>query len=194
MVNKFILGIANFGNEYLGKKLDWIKCFEILDEFEKLGGELVDTANDYGNSVEIINKFIQDKNSKLKIIYKHDGTLNEYKTGLKCENLNTNNLFAFMMRTKRICTGEDKNILFGQSIYYPEELNPDSKVIEIPNCSIWDAYLPIMHLHAKIFVRSNYRINPEFQIKRKELIDGYIIGVENVEEVRKNMEKFNGHY
>lgn len=192
MTNKFILGSANFGNEYLGKNLSEKECFNILEEFEKLGGEFVDTANDYGNSAEIINKYIEEKNSKLKMIYKHNGELNDWLTGLSLDKINRNNLFSFMSRSKIVYTDIDNKVLSGQSIYYPHELSPNSKVIEIPNCNLWDEYLPIMHLHAKIFVRSNYRIHPYYRIKRTELIDGYIVGIENIEEVKKNMEKFNG--
>lgn len=151
-----ILGTANFMNEYRGVKIDKKTCLNILKEFEALGGKIVNTADDYGDSESLVIEYVN--NSGLEILYKeHEHSMLTLKD------------------------------LIGSSIYYPHQLSQYDEIIEIPNCSIWDDYLPIIHLHAKIFVRSNYTIDKKHHIKNLEYIDDYIVGVENIEQLRENM-------
>lgn len=157
-----ILGTANFGNKYKGVHIPKDECFKLYQEFENLGGSMVQCADNYGESYNIFWDYVEEKKSKLMMLYKINETSELFLDGKK----------------------------IGHSIYYPSQLNQFDKIIEIPNCKVWDEYLPIIHLHAKIFVRSNFTINPEYQIRNTEFIDDYIIGVDNIEQLVKNMARY----
>lgn len=155
-----ILGMANFVNRYRGVKLSKNESFSILSEFEALGGIMVQCADNYGYG--IFWEYVEEKQSKLSMLYK----INE-----------TSELF---IGGKRV----------GHSIYYPNQLNQFDSYIEIPNCFVWDKYLPIMSLHAKVYVRSNYTIDKKYHIKNTEFITDYIIGVDNIEQLKENMRMY----
>jgi hypothetical protein len=157
-----ILGTANFENLYKDSILGKEECFELLEYFENNGGKIVQTADDYGDSQKIIWKYIKEKNSKLIMLFK----INEL--GLLCINENK----------------------VGHSIYYPHELNCHDKIIIIPDSNIFDSYLPVMKLHSKIYARSHFMILKQHHANI-EYIDDYIIGVESMEELKRDMELFH---
>lgn len=177
-----ILGTANFGNEYRGKKIEKEECFKLLEYFEKNGGKLIDTAGDYGYSKNIIEEYLINNNSKLKILYKLlfiDNVFNKILTEKYLE--------AIIWRGKILDIGYGKN---GQSIYYPHELDPKSKITIIPDSNLFDLYLPIMKLHSKVYARSIFKI-PMCSHADKKYIDDYIIGVDNMEQLKQNMDRYN---
>jgi len=181
--NKIVLGSANFGNTYRGIILSEKDCFDILEEFEKRGGELVDTAMDYGNSLEIIQKYIITKNSKLKILLKIDKYYFE-------SIIDYNNIHAIISRDNNI---QQTKYLNGQSMYYPHELNPNAKIVIIPDSILFLDYAPIIKLHAKLYVRSIFNMSGIrlSHSQHVDLIDGYVIGVENKKQLIENMETYN---
>lgn len=157
-----ILGTANFGNKYRNVLISKNECFKLYQEFENLGGSMVQCADNYSESYDIFWEYVEKKKSKLMMLYKINDTSELFLDGKKV----------------------------GHSLYYPSQLNQFDKIIEIPNCKVWDEYLPIMHLHSKIYVRSNYTINDKYQIRNTEFIDDYIVGVENIEQLKENMKRF----
>ena len=74
MKTKLILGTVQFGQNYginnsIGK-LPQSDVFQILDEAALQGINLLDTADAYGNAVEIIGKFHQTHNHKFDVLSK----------------------------------------------------------------------------------------------------------------------------
>ena len=69
-LKKFILGAANFGNNYglKPKNLSEKKIQEILSTSSKLGLKIIDTAQSYGKSENFIGKKLPK--FKLKVITK----------------------------------------------------------------------------------------------------------------------------
>ena len=181
-MNKFILGTANFGNNYRNVCIPEKECFEILGEYEKRGGTLVDTALDYGNSVEIINNYIIKNNSKLKMMIK----TNEYFEAL----YKYNNIHAVLSRSNKLFYTK---YIHGQSIYYPHEINPGAQIVIIPDSILFFDYVPVIKLHSELYVRSHYKIKglKLSDSAYAEMIDGYIIGVENKKQLIENMELKN---
>lgn len=174
-----ILGSANFGNEYRGSNLSKEQCFELLKIFEDNGGKLVDTADDYGDSINIIREYIEKNNSKLKMILK-------VKTGLSTiKDYDKSITEAVLVRGSGISFYYH---IAGQAIYYPHEINPAAKIISIPDSDLFNPYLPVMKLHAKVYARSHFKIENNAD---PTYIDDYIIGVENAKELLEDMRRFN---
>jgi aryl-alcohol dehydrogenase-like predicted oxidoreductase len=136
----FILGSANFGNEYPGSKvfIDHAKADNILDEFEKIGGRIIDTAFNYGNSHAIISQL---NNNRFKIGTKINADLLESKEQSakalrSLEVMFGKNLKYILLHTSienvqlssaaisylKDYLSERADISFGVSIYYFEEL------------------------------------------------------------------------
>ena len=88
MLNKIILGAAQLGMNYGINNygpINKTKVFEILDFAVSNDINMIDTAEVYGNSLELIGKYIkQSPKSNLKIISK-------LNTGLDLKDLNLNN-------------------------------------------------------------------------------------------------------
>jgi len=170
-----ILGTANFGNEYRGTIIPEDDCYDILKCFEDMGGSIVDTAVDYGESYRIVCDYVNKNNSKLKVMVKIKywnslRYLDKYDIIL-CRSAET---LKELKETTKI-----KDI--GLSIYYPHELHPDAKYVSIPAGDCWRPYMEVMSLHAKIFQRSVYQLGSEFPGIEK------IIGVDNIKQLRENM-------
>lgn len=74
MINKFIIGSANFGLKYgvaNNKKLTRKDIFEILRYAKRLGALGIDTAKGYGNAEEIIGDYLKLQRGKsFKVITK----------------------------------------------------------------------------------------------------------------------------
>ena len=62
-----ILGSCNFDRIYLNSKLEKSEVFKCLEYFEKNGGEIVDTALNYGNAQKIIAEYGWNKKVITKI-------------------------------------------------------------------------------------------------------------------------------
>ena len=135
----FILGTANFGNIYPGSKayVDATTAGLIIDEFIKLGGTKLDTAEAYGKSLDIVQKSLD---SPLQVSTKFKSELmsrpldlQQYLTSLSVKfgsHLSTiylhdiDNLDKIPENTYSILRDfleENPLIKFGSSIYYPEE-------------------------------------------------------------------------
>lgn len=136
----FILGSANFGNEYSGSRvfLDQSKVENILDTFEKLGGCTIDTAANYGNSHAIIASL---NNKRFNIGTKISSDLLTSKEIIaeaihSLDQVFGKNLSYILLHNSpnnyKLCTTavsylidylrERKHLKFGISIYYFEEL------------------------------------------------------------------------
>lgn len=180
-----ILGTANFNNTYRGKNLDQETCFDILKTFEELGGVYVETAFDYGNSLEVIWNYKRLTKSPLKIINK-----------IRNKESSIRYPYEYMLVRGSKMKIQGENI--GQSIYYPYEINPNAKMISIPASEIFIPYLPVMNLHAKVIVRSIYNL---FDVdmeklryfKKIGLIYDFVIGVDNKEQLIENMRLYHAH-
>lgn len=177
-----ILGTANFGNEYRGKKIEKEECFKLLEYFENNGGKLIDTAGDYGDSIKIIKEYIINF-SKLKILYKPIFIDNVFDKIIDVKYLE-----AIIWRGKILDIGYSKN---GQSIYYPHELDPKSKITIIPASDIFRPYIPVMRLHSeKIYIRSINTLGINANIGTHG-IDDIIIGVDNMDQLKENMDTYH---
>jgi spore coat polysaccharide biosynthesis protein SpsF (cytidylyltransferase family)/aryl-alcohol dehydrogenase-like predicted oxidoreductase len=87
MINKLILGSANFGLEYgisNMRKLGKDEIFNILDTAYSLGLQGVDTAKAYGDAEKIIGDFFLNRGKLFKIITKLP--MREYKSDRDVEN------------------------------------------------------------------------------------------------------------
>lgn len=74
MKNKLILGTAQFGLKYginnIIGTLSHKDVFEILDTAKEHNIETLDTADAYGNAIEIISLYHQQRHFKFKILSK----------------------------------------------------------------------------------------------------------------------------
>ena len=66
----FMLGTANFGNNYKGLNLPEGECFAIMDKAWELGIRTIDTARGYGDSEKIIAKWINSTGKRFKVYTK----------------------------------------------------------------------------------------------------------------------------
>lgn len=176
-----ILGTANFGNTYRGVNHDKDTCYKLLKYFEDNGGELLDCAYDYNNK-NIIYQYLTE--SKLKIIMKisneHDD-IEDYS-----------DVYCYMMRVYNKQINDiikNRKIVSGLAVYYPHEMRQNVGVFSIPNSDIFLPYLDVMKLHAKVYSRSIYTLAYS-EIYKK--CDDVIVGVDNLEQLKRNMERFDG--
>ena len=179
-----VLGTANFGNSYKGVILHEEQCFELLEYFENNGGKIIDTATDYGNSEEIIKSYFEDHARNLKIITKVNKT---YKESM----FKDSELYGVLYRNK--INKEITSTIKGQSIYYSHELDQRAKIIQIPAAYYFADYLQVMSLQADVYVRSYYTMDNPVWVHQKEYrryIKDFVVGCDNLEQLKINMEKF----
>ncbi len=78
MINKIILGTAQFGLDYginnLEGKPNKENVFKILDFARESGIQILDTADAYGNSKEILGEYLKKNNFSFKINSKFNNT------------------------------------------------------------------------------------------------------------------------
>lgn len=110
MVNKLILGTVQLGLDYginnqTGKPT-LSKAFEILHTAHDNGIEILDTAEAYGNSMEVIGKFHREyPNKKFKLISKLHADLDLSQINLfehvkeSCNVLETDKLYGYMFHS-----------------------------------------------------------------------------------------------
>src|SRR5271157_1467855 len=76
MINKLIIGTANFGLRYgiaNDKKLSLEEAFAILDYAHSQGIEWIDTARAYGDAEDTVGKFFAKRGKVFKVISKLPG-------------------------------------------------------------------------------------------------------------------------
>jgi len=141
MINKLILGTVQLGLNYginnLSGKPSKEKAFEILDSAYDNGIRVLDTAEAYGNSQEVIGEFQKhNPNKKFKIITKlsakHALNNNELLNHISnnCRILNTCNLHGYMFHSYQ---SFKENTMF-----YNEILDAKNKgVIEYAGISLY---------------------------------------------------------
>tara|TARA_B110000908_G_C10253759_1_gene453919 strand:- start:605 stop:1459 length:855 start_codon:yes stop_codon:yes gene_type:complete len=136
----FILGTANFGNSYVGSKtiIDISKASELLYNFKKSDGILIDSALNYGQSLNLIKQMnLEGLNitTKIPTSILHDYDLldhhlnwldTNYKNKIRYLLLHdTNNLDLLpkksIYRLMRFLE-QNNSIKFGASIYFYDEL------------------------------------------------------------------------
>jgi len=197
----FILGTTNFGQKYNGSELSKKECFKILEEYKKLGGVYLDTAFNYGNAQEIIGEFGADL-FKINTKSWHDGELEK-----SLEILKVNKIYSCMTRDSTHWIGYvlkqrvKKGIIekWGSSIYYPHELRGDANITFIPFTKYFLDYMPVMMLHGDVWIRSYFNLDSNLtsedfkKYERKDLGHEvhFVGGVDNVFQLRENMEFFN---
>lgn len=145
MVNKLILGTANFGMNYgiaFGKQVSKEEVFRILDLAVEEGFYGVDTAQAYGTAEEILGEYFWEKGRSLRIVTKLPDKEYECYEDFKIatiksiENLKVNRVdylllhsFNTFKRNKNL-TIESLELLkteglidnFGISVYHPYEV------------------------------------------------------------------------
>lgn len=170
-----VLGTANFCNEYRGTYINREECYDLLKYFEDHGGEMVDTAIDYGDSYNCVLDYISKNNSKLKVMVKI-----KYWNSLRYLD-KYDIILCRIPETLKEMKETTKIKHIGLSIYYPHELHPDAKYISIPAGECWKPYIEVMQLHAKVFQRSTIQLNQSFPGVEK------IIGVDNMSHLKEAM-------
>jgi aryl-alcohol dehydrogenase-like predicted oxidoreductase len=136
----FILGTANFGNSYGGSKtiIDISKAAVLLDNFKKSNGILIDSALNYGQSLNIIKETNLEGltiTTKIPTNILHDFDLLDYH--LNWLDINYKNKISYLLLHdtseielvpnksiyRLMCFLEQNNsIKFGVSIYFYDEL------------------------------------------------------------------------
>lgn len=206
-----ILGTCNFQNNYNGVNLTFEKCNDLLNEFKKIGGEIIDTGFNYGNSQYVIGESSWNGKIITKIWEKKE--IKETFQALKRDKI-----FCIMIRDNT--DKELLNYLFsmkkeglidrvGISIYYPHEIIQKVNCYHIPNNVLFDEYLSTMQLSADIYIRSNFnlynklfgnkiKINDRIKFikknfERKDLnhVIDFVVGCDNIEQLKENMRLFN---
>jgi hypothetical protein len=92
---------------------------------------------------------------------------------------------------------------YGQSIYYPHELRQEANIIQIPANGLFNDYFKTMILYSNVQIRSVYKLNIIETNSNVDFLKGilkkldfsankidYVIGVDNVKQLRENMELF----
>ncbi|MCS7263079.1 MAG: aldo/keto reductase [Aquificaceae bacterium] len=145
MVEKFVLGTANFGMEYgisCGRKLKKEEVFEILDRalYEGIWG--VDTAVAYGEAHSVLGEYIRQRRRSLRIITKLPaGDYTTYEDvyskvlqsleilGLEKVNILMLHSFQTFLKHKDIVIGSLKSLRkegiiedYGISVYHTQEV------------------------------------------------------------------------
>ncbi|MCS7308338.1 MAG: aldo/keto reductase [Aquificaceae bacterium] len=155
MVEKFILGTANFGMEYgiaCGGKLSKEEAFQILDRALSEGIWGVDTAIAYGEAHSVLGEYIKQKGKTFRIITKLPAE--DYKThrdiyskvvqslellGLEKVNVLMLHSFQTFVKYKEFVISSLKSLKeegiienYGISVYHPEEVFEFYKACEEP--------------------------------------------------------------
>jgi aryl-alcohol dehydrogenase-like predicted oxidoreductase len=136
----FILGTANFGNDYPGSKtyIDAYAAKMIIEEFLNVGGTELDTAEAYGKSPDIIQKLdkhllhIGTKFSSKLMLDPYQLKIFLHKINNKFEKKLSSLLLHDILYLEKIPKSsldvlehflqEYPKIKFGVSVYYPEEV------------------------------------------------------------------------
>ncbi len=152
---KIVLGSAQFGLDYginnKQGKIPLQEAFKILDFALENGIEFIDSAENYGESLEVVGSYIKNKNSGLKIISKiHTMDAEKIEKEL-LKKLNINKIHTYIIHdfekflenpttieVLKKLKKEGKIEKIGFSAYYPGEVeylldnNVDFDVIQLP--------------------------------------------------------------
>lgn len=105
--SKLILGTVQFGTDYginnIGGKPSFEEVKKILDFFVSKGNLIIDTAEAYGNSQQVIGRYHEVSNNKLEVITKFSSRFS-YKSlkeriDIDLSYLNTKSLYAYMFHS-----------------------------------------------------------------------------------------------
>jgi len=206
--SKIVLGTVQFGLNYginnTSGQVSEIEAFNILSYAKKQGIETLDTAHTYGNSEDVIGKFIQKSGELFNLISKvpklEEGKeLNDYlKESL--ESLSAANLYAYLfhdfdsyksnpslllelIRLKH----EGKIRKIGFSLYYPHELeylleqNIEFDIVQVPY-SVFDQrfdkyFTELKKLGKEVHVRSVFLQGLVF--KNPETLEGRFLSIKD---------------
>ncbi|MDW8463840.1 MAG: aldo/keto reductase [Geminocystis sp.] len=145
MINKLILGTANFGMEYgvaFGSRVSKEEVFRILDRAYEEGFWGVDTAQAYGEAEALVGEYMQARGKRLRVITKlenieyasKEDVRNSLEKSLK--RLKVGQIDCLMlhsMQALRIYGGlfkqafkefKEESLIksYGVSVYHPEEV------------------------------------------------------------------------
>lgn len=191
-----ILGTCNFGRYYNNTFVSSEKAIEMIHEFQKLGGKIIDTAYNYEEAQDII----ADSGYQGKIITKA-WCIDEVKKSM--DRLKKDKIYAVLARDSK-----DNDLInylkdlkkdgiiekYGISIYYPHELRQDVNIVQIAASPLFTDYLPIMSLMADVYVRSVYNRSLEYnRMGNKNYIKDFVIGCDNLEQLRVNTKSWRSN-
>ena len=204
-----IFGSCNFNRNYNGSFLEKKEVFKCLEYFENNGGEIIDAALNYGDAQKIIAEYGWSKKVITKIWKQEDL--------IKCfEELKTDHIYCVMVRDARntdllnyVKEYQKKGLIekVGISIYYPYcELRQDVNALHVPCNYDVLSMIDTMLLHADVYIRSFYNlwiktlngnIRDIQNIKEHSRTDllhmvDFVIGVDNLEQLKEDMELFHG--
>ena len=206
-----ILGTCNFGFDYNGPQVPKKEVFKIIEEFQKSGGGIIDTASNYRESQTIINEYVKvNGQENLRIqskVYDYD-----YDFNIIAEELKDCKIYSILYRNpfnqktiEYLKALKNAGLIekYGLSIYYPHELRQEANIIQIPANALFNDYLKTMILYSDVQIRSIYKLNiieddynSDFlkDVLKKinflpKKID-YVIGVDNVNQLKEDMELF----
>lgn len=205
-----ILGTCNFGFDYNGPQIPKKEVFKILEEFQKLGGGIIDTAVNYRESQKIINEYVKingQKNLNIQTkVYDYNNDfekLDELKDCRIYSILYRNYLNQSIIDLLKIYKENGFIQKYGQSIYYPHEIRQDANIIQIPESYLFTDYIITMGLYSNIQIRSLYNIDVKIKrINKKTAFENavkmkkkfpkidFILGVDNVKQLKENMRLF----
>jgi aryl-alcohol dehydrogenase-like predicted oxidoreductase len=201
-----ILGTVNFDNNYNNTYLSKEEAFNILEYYQKNGGGIIDTAENY-NSNYIINEYVKVNGQENLKIQTKIWNINDMS--LAFEKLKACKIYSVLSRGQDTIdllylkdTKKEWNYdVSGQSIYFPHELNQKCNIIQAPlDLNIWNNYLPTMSLYATVQFRSCYNLYSKYKtitkldltnyekLKRSGKIQ-FVIGVDNIKQLKENMRK-----
>ena len=158
MNNKIVLGTVQFGLDYginnKGGKVPRQEVFKILDFASDNDIELIDVAQEYGDSEEILGDFIKEENPNFKIIsksYFYDSRKIRENLDESLKKLNMDKIYGYLIHDFKIfkenpeiieilkkLKQEKKIEKIGFSVYYPNEVrylldnNVEFDLIQIP--------------------------------------------------------------
>lgn len=188
-----LLGTCNFGREYNQVKVEKKECFKMLEYFETHGGHIIDTAENY----DVAQDIIAESGYTGKIITKAWKVEDVEKS---LNRLKVSKIYAILARDSRnellidyLKDLKKKGIIekYGISIYYPHELRQDVNIVQFTASTLFDNYLPTMSLMADVYVRSIFKRQYEYYaMKNKEEVKDYVIGCDNLEQLKQNMGAF----
>jgi uncharacterized protein len=104
MIKKIILGTVQFGLNYginnISGQPSKDEMFCILDEASKQGIDCLDTADAYGNAIELIGQYHQSRNNRFKMLSKfkgiHAGQLNsQVKNALNVLHVSSFEVYSY---------------------------------------------------------------------------------------------------
>lgn len=207
-----VLGSRNFNYKYNETFVTREDSLKIIEEFEKLGGEIIDTAFNY-KSHEIIKEYGWKGKVITKCNNKHEffdcfEELGVDRIYCVMARENDKEFVNFLRKEREIGTIEK----FGLSCYLPSELTRSYfNAFQLPCDPVWFELIPLLSIYADVYIRSYYnhwkknydidcvdgRYNRFFKREDKRIIAlnnnpkiDFVVGCDNIEQLRENMEKF----